>query len=52
MLGTMAGVDPMIPLVDAPVPDYEAASHRHQGSRVGVPKEYRVEGMSKEIDAL
>jgi aspartyl-tRNA(Asn)/glutamyl-tRNA(Gln) amidotransferase subunit A len=39
--------------VDAPVPDYEAAlSQGIKGLRVGVPKEYRVEGMSKEAEAL
>ena len=39
--------------VDEPVPDYEAALRQGvKGLKVGVPKEYRVEGMSKEIDAL
>ena len=39
--------------VDTPVPDYEADLGRGiKGLRVGVPKEYRVEGMSAEIDAL
>ena len=39
--------------VETPVPDYEAAlSQGIKGLRVGVPKEYRVEGMSKEIDKL
>ncbi|MBN8913669.1 MAG: Asp-tRNA(Asn)/Glu-tRNA(Gln) amidotransferase subunit GatA [Rhizobiales bacterium] len=54
MLGTMAGVDPKdTTSVNAPVPDYEAAlAQGIKGLRVGVPKEYRVEGMSKEIDAL
>ena len=37
--------------VDAPVPDYEAALAKGvKGLQVGVPKEYRVEGMSQEID--
>ena len=39
--------------VDAPVPDYEAACKKGvKGLRVGVPKEYRVDGMSKEIGKL
>jgi aspartyl-tRNA(Asn)/glutamyl-tRNA(Gln) amidotransferase subunit A len=39
--------------VETPVPDYEAALAKGvKGLRVGVPKEYRVEGMSKEIDKL
>ena len=39
--------------VDAPVPDYESFLTKGvKGLRVGVPKEYRVEGMSKEIEKL
>ncbi len=39
--------------VEAPVPDYEAVlSKGVKGLRVGVPKEYRVDGMSKEIGKL
>ncbi len=39
--------------VDLPVPDYEAEIGRSvKGLRVGVPKEYRVDGMSAEVDAL
>ena len=35
------------------MPDYEAAlAEGVKGLRIGVPKEYRVEGMSTEIDAL
>ena len=54
MLGAMAGPDPKDSTsVDALVPDYEAALGKGiKGLRVGVPKEYRVEGMSEEIDAL
>ncbi|WP_439543037.1 Asp-tRNA(Asn)/Glu-tRNA(Gln) amidotransferase subunit GatA [Hyphomicrobium sp.] len=54
MLGSMASHDPKdTTSVDAPVPDYEAALAKGvKGLRIGVPKEYRVEGMSKEIDAL
>jgi len=54
MLKAMASHDPKDSTsVDAPVPDYEAAlSESIKGLRVGVPKEYRVEGMSKEADEL
>lgn len=54
MLRTMASYDPKDSTsVDAPVPDYEAAlSDGIKGLRVGVPKEYRVEGMSKEAEEL
>ncbi len=39
--------------VDAPVPDYEAACKKGvKGLRIGVPKEYRVDGMSPEIAKL
>jgi aspartyl-tRNA(Asn)/glutamyl-tRNA(Gln) amidotransferase subunit A len=39
--------------VDAPVPDYEALlGNGVKGLRVGVPKEYRVDGMSKEAETL
>ena len=39
--------------VDAPVPDYESACKKGiKGLRIGVPKEYRVDGMSKEIQKL
>ncbi len=38
---------------DMPVPDYEAAVGRSvRGMRIGIPKEYRVDGMSAEIDRL
>ena len=54
MLRSMASHDPKdTTSVDAPVPDYEAALGQGiKGLRVGVPKEYRVEGMSPEIEAL
>ncbi len=39
--------------VDLAVPDYEANLKQGvKGLRVGVPKEYRMEGMSKEVDDL
>ncbi|MFK7792148.1 MAG: Asp-tRNA(Asn)/Glu-tRNA(Gln) amidotransferase subunit GatA [Devosiaceae bacterium] len=39
--------------VDIPVPDYEAAiGGSIKGKKIGVPKEYRMDGMSDEIEAL
>jgi aspartyl-tRNA(Asn)/glutamyl-tRNA(Gln) amidotransferase subunit A len=54
MLKSMASVDPKdTTSVDLPVPDYEAAIGRPiKGLRIGIPKEYRVDGMPAEIDAL
>jgi aspartyl-tRNA(Asn)/glutamyl-tRNA(Gln) amidotransferase subunit A len=54
LLGAMAGHDPLDSTsVDRPVPGYEAALDRPlKGLKVGVPKEYRVDGMPAEIDAL
>jgi len=54
MLKVMASHDPKdTTSVNAPVPDYEAALGKGvKGLRVGVPREYRVEGMSKEIEKL
>ncbi|MEQ1718076.1 MAG: Asp-tRNA(Asn)/Glu-tRNA(Gln) amidotransferase subunit GatA [Hyphomicrobium sp.] len=54
MLKVMASHDPKdTTSIDAPVPDYEAALKKGvKGLRVGVPKEYRVDGMSKEIEKL
>ena len=54
MLRHMASVDPKDSTsVDTPVPDYEAVLGRGvKGLRVGVPKEYRVDGMPKEIEDL
>ena len=53
MLRSMAGHDPKdTTSVDAPVPDYEAAVGASvKGRRIGVPKEYRLDGMSAEIAA-
>ena len=54
MLGAMAGHDPKDSTsVKAPVPDYEAVlGEGVKGLRIGVPKEYRVDDMPDEIDAL
>ncbi|MEM1371504.1 MAG: Asp-tRNA(Asn)/Glu-tRNA(Gln) amidotransferase subunit GatA [Pseudomonadota bacterium] len=54
MLGAMAGHDPKDSTsVDEAVPDYEASLGQSvKGLRVGIPKEYRVDGMSENADAL
>ncbi|SNR26530.1 Asp-tRNA(Asn)/Glu-tRNA(Gln) amidotransferase subunit GatA [Paracoccus sediminis] len=54
MLGAMASVDPQDSTsADHPVPDYEAAlTGDIRGKRIGVPREYRVDGMPADIDAL
>ncbi len=54
MLKSMASVDPKdTTSVDLPVPDYEAAIGQSvKGMKIGIPKEYRMEGMSAEIEAL
>ena len=50
MLGAMAGYDAKdSTCVDRDVPDYEAALGRSiKGLKVGVPKEYRVDGMAQQ----
>jgi aspartyl-tRNA(Asn)/glutamyl-tRNA(Gln) amidotransferase subunit A len=54
LLGSMAGHDPKdTTSVDRPVPDYAAAVGRPiRGMRIGIPKEYRVDRMPAEIEAL
>ncbi|MGI9385744.1 MAG: amidase, partial [Methyloligellaceae bacterium] len=54
LLGVMASHDPKdTTSVDAPVPDYEAVLGRDiKGMIVGIPKEYRVDGMPEETEAL
>ena len=54
MLGAMAGYDPKDSTsVDIPVPDYAAAlTGDIKGMRVGIPAEYRMDGMPDEIEAL
>ena len=54
LLRSMAGHDPKDSTsVDVPVPDYEAACGRGvKGMRIGVPKEYRSDGMPGEIEDI
>ncbi|MBY0297592.1 MAG: Asp-tRNA(Asn)/Glu-tRNA(Gln) amidotransferase subunit GatA [Methylobacterium sp.] len=54
MLASMAGHDPKdTTSVDLPVPDFEAAVGRGvKGLTIGLPKEYRVDGMPAEIERL
>ncbi|MEM6729072.1 MAG: Asp-tRNA(Asn)/Glu-tRNA(Gln) amidotransferase subunit GatA [Pseudomonadota bacterium] len=54
MLGAMAGHDPKDSTsADLPVPDFEAAlTGDIRGKVIGIPREYRMEGMPGEIEAL
>ncbi len=54
LLRSMAGFDPKDSTsADRPVPDYAAAMSGHmKGLKVGVPKEYRVDGMPAEIEKI
>ena len=54
LLKSMASVDARdTTSVNLPVPDYEAALGRSmKGMKVGIPREYRVDGMPDEIEAL
>ena len=54
LLRSMAGHDPKdTTSVDLPVPDYEAALGRSvKGMKIGIPKEYRLDGMPGEIETL
>jgi aspartyl-tRNA(Asn)/glutamyl-tRNA(Gln) amidotransferase subunit A len=54
MLGAMAGFDPKDSTsLEVPVPDWDAGlSSDLRGKRVGIPREYRVDNMPPEIDAL
>jgi aspartyl-tRNA(Asn)/glutamyl-tRNA(Gln) amidotransferase subunit A len=54
LLRHMASIDPKDSTsVEMPVPDYEAAIGQSiKGLKVGVPKEYRIDGMPKEIEDL
>ena len=54
MLGAMAGHDAMDSTsADLPVPDFEAAlTGEVRGKKIGIPREYRMDGMPQEIEAL
>ncbi len=54
MLGAMAGFDPQDSTsADLSVPDFEAAlTGDVRGRVIGIPKEYRMDGMPAEIEAL
>lgn len=54
LLRSMAGHDPKdTTSVDIPVPDYEAAIGKSvKGMKIGVPREYRLDGMPAEIEKL
>lgn len=54
LLETMSGFDPKDSTsLDIAVPKWESGlSSNLKGKRVGIPKEYRVDGMPAEIDAL
>ncbi len=54
LLRSMAGHDPKdTTSVDMPVPDFEAAVGRGiKGLKIGIPKEYRRDGMAAEIEKL
>ncbi len=54
LLRAMAGHDPKDSTsVDLPVPDYAAAlTGEVRGLKIGIPKEYRLDGMAPEIEAL
>ncbi len=54
LMRSMAGHDPKdTTCTDIPVPDYETAIGKSvKGMRIGIPKEYRVDGMPAEIEEL
>ncbi len=54
LLRSMAGHDPKDSTsANVPVPDYEAACTRGvKGLRIGVPREYRMDGMPEDIERL
>jgi aspartyl-tRNA(Asn)/glutamyl-tRNA(Gln) amidotransferase subunit A len=54
LLRSMAGHDPKdTTSADLPVPDYEAAVGRSiKRMKIGIPKEYRIDGMPAEIEKL
>src|SRR5215218_2517259 len=54
LMRSMSGHDPKdTTSVDLAVPDFEAAVGKSvKGMKIGIPKEYRLDGMSPEIDKL
>jgi aspartyl-tRNA(Asn)/glutamyl-tRNA(Gln) amidotransferase subunit A len=54
LMRSMAGYDPKdTTSVDREVPDYEAAIGKSvKGMKIGIPKEYRLDGMPAEIEKL
>jgi aspartyl-tRNA(Asn)/glutamyl-tRNA(Gln) amidotransferase subunit A len=54
LLRSMAGPDAKdTTCADIPVPDYEAAIEKSiKGLRIGIPKEYRLDGMPAEIEKM
>ena len=54
MLEAMSGFDPKDSTsLDMPVPNWEAAlSSDVRGKRIGIPREYRIEGVPAEIEAV
>jgi aspartyl-tRNA(Asn)/glutamyl-tRNA(Gln) amidotransferase subunit A len=54
MLQTMAGFDPRDSTsADIPVPDFTAAIGKPvKGMKIGIPKEYRIDGIDAEVDAM
>ena len=54
LLGSMAGYDPKDSTsADLPVPDFEAAVDQGvKGLKIGIPAEYRIDGMPAEIETL
>lgn len=54
LMRSMAGHDPKdTTSVNVPTPDYEAAIGKSvKGMKIGIPKEYRIDGMSNEIEQL
>jgi aspartyl-tRNA(Asn)/glutamyl-tRNA(Gln) amidotransferase subunit A len=54
LMRSMAGHDPKdTTSVDRPVPDFEAAVGKSvKGMKIGIPREYRLDGMPEEIEKL
>ena len=54
LLRSMAGFDPKDSTsIDRPIPDYVAACERSiRGLRIGIPVEYRVQGLRSDVEAL